>query len=62
MRLNCGEEWFDTLNRYNAKQWRCRKPMVTQAHFLAASLALEQPELDLQILVDMCEAIDSAEN
>jgi hypothetical protein len=58
MRLNCGEGWFDTLNRYNAKQRRCRKPMVSRAHFLAANIYLNQPELDLQTVVTMCEEIE----
>lgn len=58
MRLNCGEDWFATFNQYNAKQRRCRKPTVSQANFLAASICIEQPELDLATVVTMCEEIE----
>lgn len=61
MRLNCGEGWFETFSRYNAKQRRCRKPLVSQAHFLAASILIEQPELDLATVVTMCEEIEKGD-
>lgn len=61
MRLNCGEEWLNTYSLYNAKQRRCRKPTVTQAHFLAASICIEQPQLDLATVVTMCEEIEKGD-
>lgn len=61
MRANCGEGWYETFNRYNAKQRRCRKPLVSQAAFLAASIVIEQPELDLATVLGMCEEIEKGE-